>query len=325
MALVQKTDTPPMALQRILAAHEGSLRKAIAKNMDSGRLIRVAVNAMHRTPALWNCTMSSIVNSVVLSGVLGLEPNTPLQHAYLIPYGKECTFQPGYRGLMHLAHRTAGVKKFDPHLVFVGDEFEVEYGFHERFRHVPKDQSEDWLGAYSYVKFQDGEPSVLYMPKARILKVRDTFSKAYQQKKESSPWTTSEDEMALKTVIKRHIKRFDLTIEIAMAAEADDQAERDMKQESFIEAEFQEIAKASEEADFQLQGSREKQDKIAEEKIKEAKAREPKGRESGDTPPPLTEEEMEAATREQLAREAAAGNGETEQPQRARRNPFGGR
>lgn len=312
MALVQKTDTPPQALQRILAAHEGSLRKAIAKNMDSGRLIRVAVNAMHRSPALWNCSMSSIVNSVVLTGVLGLEPNTPLGHAYLIPYGKECTFQPGYRGLMHLACRTADVKKFDPHLVFIGDEFEIEYGFNERFRHVPKEQSEEWIGAYSFVKFNDGEPSVLYMPKARILKIRDQFSKAYQNNKNTSPWTTSEDEMALKTVIKRHIKRFDLSIEIATATEADDQAERDMKQESYIDAEFQEIAKASEEADFQLQGSREKQEQIAKEKVAEVKRAEP------------TPEEMEAATKAQLAKES---EGEQEQPPaapRQRRNLFGG-
>lgn len=315
MALVQKTDTPPQALQRILAAHEGSLRKGIAKNMDSGRLIRVAVNAMHRTPALWNCSMSSIVNSVVLSGVLGLEPNTPLQHAYLIPYGKECTFQPGYRGLMHLAHRTAGVKKFDPHLVFVGDEFEIEYGFSERFKHIPKDQSEDWMGAYSFVKFSDGEASVLYMPKVRILKVRDNFSKAYKQNPNNNPWTTSEDEMALKTVIKRHIKRFDLSIEIAMAADADDQAERDMKQDSYIDAEFQEIAKASEEAEFQLQGSREKQEQVAKEKVEQAAQKQP------------SEAEMEEAMRKQLEKEAAADShdrGEVEQPQR-RKIMFPGR
>lgn len=305
---VRKNETPPQALQRILSAHEGSLRKAMAKNMESGRLIRVAVNAMHRTPMLWNCSLSSIVNSVVMTGVLGLEPNTPLGHAYLIPYGKECTFQPGYRGLMHLAHRTANVKKFDPHIVFVGDEFEIEYGFSERFRHVPKDQSEEWSGAYSFVRFNDGEASVLYMPKSRILKVRDNFSKAYQSNKNSSPWTSSEDEMALKTVIKRHIKRFDLSIEIAMATEADDQAERDMKQESFIEAEFQEIAKASEEADFQMQGSREKQEAAAGQKIAELK-KDP------------TPEEMESATRAQLAKE----NSEQEQPQRGRKNLFGGK
>lgn len=300
MATVQKTDTPPQALQRILSAHEGSLRKAMAKNMESGRLIRVAVNAMHRTPALWNCSMSSIVNSVVLTGVLGLEPNTPLGHAYLIPYGKECTFQPGYRGLMHLAHRTGDVKKFDPHLVFVGDEFEIEYGFNERFRHVPKEQSDEWLGAYSFVRFNDGEPSVLYMPKTRILQVRDRFSKAYQSNKNTSPWTTSEDEMAIKTVIKRHIKRFDLSIEIAIATEADDQAEKDMKQESFIEAEFQEMAKTAEEADFQLQGSRDKQEQVVKEK----------------TQPEPTQEEMDVgAMREQLARESG-NQGEVEQTQR---------
>lgn len=304
----RKTETPPQALQRLLTAHEGSLRKMIEKNMDPQRLIRIAVSALHRNPSLGNCSMPSIMNSVVLCGYLGLEPNTPLGHAYLIPYGKECTFQPGYRGLMHLAHRTANVKRFAPHIVFVGDEFELEYGLNEKFRHVPKEQSTEWTGAYSFVRFNDGDHSVLYVPKARILEIRDRFSQAYKNKPGSSPWTTSEDEMALKTVIKRHIKRFDISIEIATATEADDQAERDMKQESFIEAEFQELAKASEEAELNMQGSREKQEQVAEEKIQEAK--------NGKPP---TEAEMEATTREQLARESREQKdpGETEQPRRA--------
>ena len=111
--------------------------------------------------------------------------------------------------------------------------------------------------------------------------------------------------MALKTVIKRHIKRFDLSIEIATATEADDQAERDLKQESFIEAEFQELAKASEEAEINLQGSRERQEQIAEEKIKEGKGSAP------------TEEEMEAAMREQLAREQKDHGEPEQQPRRS--------
>lgn len=291
---VLKTDTPPTALQKLLSSHKVALQKALAKHMDVERLIRISVNAMHRNPTIGNCSMPSIMNSVVLCGVLGLEPNTPLGHAYLIPYGKECTFQPGYRGLMHLGYRSANVKKFSPALVFEGDEFEQELGLNEKLRHVPAEQSDEWVGAYSLVKFADGDASWVYMPKSRIIKIRDQFSQGYQRNKASSPWTTSEDEMAIKTAIKRHIKRLDISIEVARAADLDDQADKDMKQESFIEAEFQQLASESLDAQNITAGSREKQEQVREEKIESLK------REEGAPP---TEEEMDRQTRETVDQE----------------------
>jgi len=298
MANIQKADTPVNALQRIMEANEKSIRQAIAGNMDPKRLMRIAVSAMNRNASLQNCSMPSIINSVMLCGITGLEPNTPLQHAYLIPYGKECTFQPGYRGLMHMAHQSAGVSKFAPQLVYEGDVIEEEYGMDEKFRHIPKHESDEWIGAYSFVRYQDGTFGWQYMPKHKILEVRDKFSKAWQNQGAKSPWGTSEDEMVIKTVIKRHIKRMNLSIEIATAARADDQADTDMKQENFLEVEFKQIAEQAEEADFNLQGSREKQEDMAQQKIAELKG-EPERKE---TP----EEEMDRITREAAAKEEAA-------------------
>ncbi len=291
---VVKTDSPPVALQKLLTAHKGSLQKALAKHMDPERLIRIAVNAMHRTPSLQNCSIQSICNSVVLSGVLGLEPNTPLQHAYLIPYGKECTFQPGYRGMMHLAIRSGTVRRFTPSLVYEGDEFEQELGMNERFKHVLKGEYEKWTGAYSFAKLVDGEYTWLYMPRERILQVRDNFSMTYKKDK-SGPWATSEDEMALKTAIKRHFKRLDITIETAQAADLDDQADQKGKQESYIEVEFSELAKEAEEANFTTQGSREKQEEARDERLVELKGK------PAIAPP--TEEEMDRQTREAVEQE----------------------
>jgi recombinational DNA repair protein RecT len=133
------------------------------------------------------------------------------------------------------------------------------------------------------------------MPKAKILEIRDRFSKAWSMKGKDSPWGTSEDEMVIKTVIKRHIKRMNLSIEIATAARADDQADTDMKQENFLEVEFKQIAEQAEEADFNLQGSREKQEDMAQQKIAELKGE----------PKETAEEEMDRITREEAAKEMA--------------------
>ena len=304
MANIQKADTPVNALQRIMEANEKSIRQAIAGNMDPKRLMRIAVSAMNRNAALQNCSMPSIINSVMLCGITGLEPNTPLQHAYLIPYGKECTFQPGYRGLMHMAHQSAGVSKFAPQLVYEGDVIEEEYGMDEKFRHIPKHESDEWIGAYSFVRYQDGTFGWQYMPKHKILEIRDKFSKAWQNQGAKSPWGTSEDEMVIKTVIKRHIKRMNLSVEIATAARADDQADTDMKQENFLEVEFKQIAEQAEEADFNLQGSREKQEDMAQQKVAELKG-EPNYNVAQQERKETPEEEMDRITREEAAKETA--------------------
>lgn len=269
--IVRGKDDPVSAFNKLMDRHKGALEKALAKHLPAERLIRVASNALHRNPALQNCTMPSIINSVVLCGVMGLEPNTPLQHAYLIPYGKECTFQPGYRGLMAIARRTAGVKRWRAEIVCPEDQYEIEFGMNERLIHRLGDNREEnnWVRAYSFLLDESGDPYFIDMSRKQVLDVRDKYSIAWQQKPDNSPWRKAEGEMVKKTVIKRHCKTLDLSIEIATASAMDDQAETEGKQESFIEAEFRELSEQAEDAQSALgSGSYAEQERIAEEKIK---------------------------------------------------------
>lgn len=266
--IIRGKDDPASALSKLLERHKGALDKALAANMKADRLIRIATNALHRTPALQNCSLPSIVNSVVLCGVMGLEPNTPLQHAYLIPYGKECTFQPGYRGLMHLARRTARIGRWRAEVVREDDEFDVEYGIQEKFSHKPTGVSEDWVCCYSFALDGNSDPTFILMSRSQVEHIRDTRSISYQRGRATSPWTTDFEEMAKKTVIKRHCKSLDLSIEVSMATTADDQAETEGKQESFIEAEFRELAEQAEDANQSVAaGSSQEQEQTAERKI----------------------------------------------------------
>src|SRR5699024_11603990 len=58
-----------------------------------------------QTCALPICFLAALMNAAQL----GLEPNTPLGQAYLIPYNNkgvlECQFQIGYKGLIELGYR----------------------------------------------------------------------------------------------------------------------------------------------------------------------------------------------------------------------------
>ena len=56
---------------------------------------------------------------------LGLEPNTPLGQAYLIPYknhGKlECQFQIGYKGLIDMVYRNDNIQTVQAQCVYEND------------------------------------------------------------------------------------------------------------------------------------------------------------------------------------------------------------
>ena len=72
---------------------------------------------------------------------LGVEPNTPLGQAYLIPYRNhgqlECQFQLGQKGLIDLAYRSGEITSISAHEVCENDDFEYELGLEEKLKHKP--------------------------------------------------------------------------------------------------------------------------------------------------------------------------------------------
>ena len=71
------------------------------------------MTALSKDPKLQECTPQSFLGAMMQAAQLGVEPNTPLGQAYLIPYRNtgqmECQFQIGYRGLIDLAYRSGEI------------------------------------------------------------------------------------------------------------------------------------------------------------------------------------------------------------------------
>src|SRR5213075_1989463 len=91
-------------------------------------IVRVAMTAIQRNPALLDCDQRSLMGAIVQAAQLGLEPDDVRGLSYLVPYAKRVTLIPGYRGLMFLALQTEGVRDIYARLVHAGDEFDVDYG-----------------------------------------------------------------------------------------------------------------------------------------------------------------------------------------------------
>lgn len=224
------------------------LQAVAAKHMNPERMMRLMANALRVTPKLGECNPLSLLGAMMQCASLGLEPNTVLGHAYLIPFEKrgkdargkwivqETNVQLiiGYKGYIDLARRSGHITSIAAGIHYSDDEdtgglWEYEEGTESRLRHRPGHQEGEKLHAYAIAKFRDGGHAYVVMPWHKIMKIRDgsqgwqaAVRSAEQYKKPvNSPWATHEDEMAQKTAIRALAKYLPLSTEFRDGLESD--------------------------------------------------------------------------------------------------------
>lgn len=99
------------------------IQRALPKHMNADRISRIAMTVLRTNEKLRKCNPMSFMGALMQSAQLGLEPNTGLGQAYLIPYGNEVQFQVSYKGLIELAHRSGQYSAIYAHEVYENDEF----------------------------------------------------------------------------------------------------------------------------------------------------------------------------------------------------------
>lgn len=218
---IAKKDT---SLKGLIRAMEPQIKNALPTVMTPERFTRIVLTALSSNPKLGQCTPNSFLGAMMQAAQLGVEPNTPLGQAYLIPYRNkgtlECQFQLGYKGLIDLAYRSGAVQSIQAHEVHENDEFEYSYGLDGTIRHKPalKDRG-PVIAYYGVWKTKDGGYGYEVMSVDDVISVRDQYSKAADSK--FSPWATNFDAMAKKTVLKRALKYAPLKTEFARALSQD--------------------------------------------------------------------------------------------------------
>lgn len=217
---VQQNVTPEQSLNTLLKRMGPQIQRALPKHMDADRIARIALTAVRATPKLLECDQMSFVAALMQSAQLGVEPNTGLGQAYLIPYGNQVQFQLGYKGLIDLSVRSGQYKAIYAHEVYKEDEFSFAYGLHKDLVHVPSTNPEgEPIGYYAVYHLKNGGYDFVYWTKERIEKHAKAFSQAYKSNK--SPWKTNYDAMAKKTVLKEVLKYAPKSIELQKVVEAD--------------------------------------------------------------------------------------------------------
>lgn len=224
----------PRTIQDYVKVMMPEIKKALPSVMTPERFARITLSALSSNQTLQQCSPQSFLGAMMTAAQLGLEPNTPLGQAYLIPYrnhGKmEAQFQLGYKGLIDLAYRSGEVSTIQAHTVYENDEFTYELGLEPKLHHVPakKDRGEP-VYFYAVFRTKDGGYGFEVMSVEDVRAHARKYSKAYN----NGPWQTNFEEMAKKTVLKRALKYAPLKTDFIRGLSADETIKAELSDDMF--------------------------------------------------------------------------------------------
>lgn len=212
-------------LKKILLRAESSIADSLRGPITAPQLIRAALLQVSMSPALQKCSKESIVQSVMQAAALGLMVGGPTGEAALVPRKGKCVLTPMVRGLVSLAQRSGAVVAIPAHPVYKGDRFAVQLGSKLEIIHEPDLNrrgavDEDVTHVYAIVVTPSGYRDPHYMTRDEVEEIRAVSSAAQE-----GPWKDWWTDMAIKTVVKRATKRYDMSPEFRAAVELDNRAE----------------------------------------------------------------------------------------------------
>ena len=243
--------TKGMTIAEQIKVLEPEIRKALPSVISTERFTRMALSALNNNPQLMECSQMSFLAALMNAAQLGMEINTPLGQAYLIPYknkGKlECQFVLGVKGLLDLVYRNENVQTIQAHCVHENDRFEYSFGLNPRLEHIPSVDEHGNRGeithVYALYKLSNGGFGFEVMSKGDIDRHAEKYSKSFDSS--FSPWKTDYDSMAKKTVIKKLLKYAPLKTDVIRAVNTDSSIKNQLSvdmSEVVNEIDYEEVA-----------------------------------------------------------------------------------
>jgi len=255
-------------VRNLLEKSKDQIALALPKHLTPERLMRIAMTTIQKNPKLLEADPRSLIGAIIQCAQLGLEPDSVLGHAYLVPFWNsqlgrfDVTFIPGYKGLIALAKRGGEASHIHAVNVYEGEYFRYEEGLAQTVEHKPLPPSKRTggkIGTYAVVKFtgsQDSLAAWMWAEETELIRDRALLTRRIDPRKDPrekwGPWGTDEDEMFKKTAIRRLSKVLSLSPEFQKAAALDELAEAGLPQnldqevflgpEGIVSAEMEAIA-----------------------------------------------------------------------------------
>jgi recombination protein RecT len=233
---VATTEPKPLATQiRETIERQGSaFAQVMPATVDADRFARLVLTAVKATPQLMDCFetkqgQTSVLLAAMKAASLGIEPNTELQHCWLLPRRNrqvmECQLQIGYRGYIELARRSGEVKDIYAEVVREGDLFTVKKGLHRDLVHeVPAEGDRGKLThAYAVAHFMSGGFAFEVLDEEAVgLRRAQSDSWRSEKARQYSPWTTATESMWKKSAVRALVPYLPLSAEVQRGLAADE-------------------------------------------------------------------------------------------------------
>lgn len=221
-------------MQQYIKQMEGEIRKALPSVLTPERFTRITLSALSSNPRLQECTPQSFLGAMMTAAQLGVEPNTPLGQAYLIPFRNhgvmETQFQLGYKGMIDLAYRSGEISTIQAHVVYSNDRFSYSFGLNPTLEHIPAtaDRGEP-THVYAVFRTKDGGFGYDVMSMDDVRQHAKKYSKSYG----NGPWQTNFEEMAKKTVLKRVLKYAPLKSDFVRQLSTDESIKTEVSEDMY--------------------------------------------------------------------------------------------
>ena len=199
------------------------------------RFVSSIMSAVQTTPALKECTNTSILSGALLGESLKLAPSPQLGQFYLVPYDnkkekcKQAQFQLGWKGYVQLAVRSGQYERIVASEVREG---ELKYfnAITEEFEIEPLPENErqkaNVVGYYAMFKLMNGFRKEIYWSKEKMEAHAKQYSSGYRSDISNHTkytfWSKSFDDMAKKTMLRQLISKWGImSVDMQKAYEGD--------------------------------------------------------------------------------------------------------
>ena len=170
---------PVVAFSNFMDKLKPQMALALPKHLTADRMARLALTAFSTSEKLQQCDPKTIAASIMTAGQLGLEPGVN-GAGFLVPYGRTCTFVPGWKGLVDLVSRSGRGTVFTG-VIFKDQEYTYTDGARRDLvihNETDLDDPEDITHAYSVGWVKDATMPIIELWRVtKIRKHRDKYNK----------------------------------------------------------------------------------------------------------------------------------------------------
>jgi recombination protein RecT len=191
-------------------------KMALPSHVQPEKFQRVVLTALQQTPALLECDRSSLYGAAMRAAQDGLLPDG--REGAIVTFSGKAQWMPMVAGIMKKVRNSGEISTWSVQVVKANDAFDYQLGDDEKIIHKPalRDRGET-IGAYSIVTMKDGEKSREFMDVDQIKSIQMRSRSA-----NAGPWKSDWDEMAKKTVVRRHSKRLPMSTDLDDLLRQDD-------------------------------------------------------------------------------------------------------